>query len=167
MMQYHRGLLHQRGHGGWGGLAKVVAKVAAPIVGQVVSGLIGGNSQTGQGIGGMFDFMFNAGKKIAEWSTGQKLPISSKGGKIEIDHQYINNLENKHKQSGKGGLAVWRDLGPQSGRGWQDSLIKGLTRGVGFTGVNIIPQSGRGVRRVKRKKQKGKGFITDLLKTGA
>jgi hypothetical protein len=29
-------------------------------------------------------------------------------------------------------------------------------------------QSGRGVKRVKRrKKQKGKGFITDLLKTGA
>jgi hypothetical protein len=32
----------------------------------------------------------------------------------------------------------------------------------------VIPQSGRGVRCVKRKKiQKGKGFITDLLKTGA
>jgi hypothetical protein len=52
----------------------------------------------------------------------------------------------------------------QSGKGW-NSFVKGLCRG---TGVTIIPQAGRGVRCVKRKKkQKGKGFITDLLKMGA
>ena len=46
-MQYHRGLLHQRGHG-WGALAKIAAKVAAPVVAQVVGGLLGG-AQTGHG----------------------------------------------------------------------------------------------------------------------
>jgi hypothetical protein len=55
----------------------------------------------------------------------------------------------------------------QSGRGF-DSIDKGISRGVGFTGVNIIPEAGQGVKCVKRKKkQKAKGFITDLLKTGA
>jgi hypothetical protein len=49
IMQYHRGLLHQRSHG-WGALAKIAAKVAEPIVGQVVGGLLGGAPQTGQGI---------------------------------------------------------------------------------------------------------------------
>ena len=56
IMQYHRGLLHQRGHG-WGALAKIAAKAAAPVVAQVVGGLLGG-AQTGQGIQkghGMFD----------------------------------------------------------------------------------------------------------------
>jgi hypothetical protein len=74
-MQYHRGLLHQRGHG-WGALAKIAAKVAAPIVGQVVGRLLG-STQTGQGFfdsmfdprkvpgGGHMDFIFNAGKGIA------------------------------------------------------------------------------------------------------
>jgi hypothetical protein len=49
----------------------------------------------------------------------------------------------------------------QSGQGW-NSFVKGLSRG---TGVTIIPQAGRGEKKhVKRKKkQKGKGFITDLL----
>jgi hypothetical protein len=38
----------------------------------------------------------------------------------------------------------------------------------GIADKKVIPQSGRGVIYVKRKKkQKGKGFITDLLKTGA
>ena len=60
-MQYHRGLLHQRGHG-WGALAKIAAKVAAPVVAQVVGGLLGG-AQTGQGIQkghGMMDSVLNA-----------------------------------------------------------------------------------------------------------
>jgi hypothetical protein len=85
IMQYHRGLLHQRGHG-WGALAKIAAKVAAPIIGQVVGGLLGGAPQTGQGLfdvirdprkapgGGYIDFIFNAGKSIAETFTGQKMP---------------------------------------------------------------------------------------------
>jgi hypothetical protein len=146
IMQYHRGLLHQRGHG-WGSLAKIAAKVAAPVIGQVVGGLLGG-TQTGQGIQtghGYADFLFNAAKGIAQTFSGHKIPISSKGGKLILDKKAI----------------------AQSGRGF-DSFIKGLSRGVGFTGVNIIPQAGRGVKRVKRKKkQKGKGSITDLLKTGA
>jgi hypothetical protein len=120
IMQYHRGLLHQRGHG-WGALAKIAAKVAAAIVGQVVGGLLGG-AQTGQGIQtehGYADFLFNAAKGIAQTFSGHKIPISSKGGKLILDKK-------------------------------------------------AIAQSGRGVKRVKhRKKQKGKGFITDLLKTGA
>ena len=60
-MQYHRGLLHKHGHG-WGALAKIAAKAAAPILGQVVGGLLGG-TQTGQGIQtghGSLDSLFNA-----------------------------------------------------------------------------------------------------------
>jgi hypothetical protein len=152
-MQYHHGLLHQRGHG-WGVLAKIAAKVAAPIVGQVVGGLLGG-AQTGQGFfdplfkpqtgHGYLDFLFNSGKKIAEAFSGQKVPGTFKNGKLVFD----------------------KNAFPQSGRGW-NTFIKSLNRGLGFTGVSIIPQSGRGVKHVKRKKkQNGKGFITDLLKTGA
>jgi hypothetical protein len=149
IMQYHRGLLHQRGHG-WGALAKIAAKVAAPIVGQVVGGLLGGAPQTGQGFFnpgkppglGYIDFLFNAGKGIAETFTGQKMPGSFKNGKLVLDKKAL----------------------AQSGQGW-NSFLKGLSRGTGLT---IIPQAGRGVRCVKRKKkQKGKGFITDLLKAGA
>jgi hypothetical protein len=156
IMQYHRGLLHQRGHG-WDALAKIAAKVAAPIVGQVVSGLLGGALQTGQGMfgflrdprkrpgGGYMDFLFNAGKGIAETFTGQKMSGHFKNGKLILDKKALT----------------------QSGQGF-DSFVKGLSRDVGFTGVNIIPQAGRGVKRVwRRKKQKDKGFITDLLKTGA
>jgi hypothetical protein len=145
-MQYHRGLLHQRGHG-WGALAKIAAKVAAPIVGQVVGGLLGG-TQTGQeffnprkppGLG-YIDFLFNAGNGIAQTFTGQKCPATLK-------------TENW----------FWIRR-PLPGKGW-NSFVKGLSRGAGVT---IIPQAGRGVRCVKhKKKQKGKGFITDLLKTGA
>jgi hypothetical protein len=83
------------------------------------------------------DFIFNAGKGIADTFSGQKVPGSFKNGKLVLD---------------------------KSGQGW-NSFVKGLSRG---TGVTIIPQAGRGVKRVKRKKkQKGKGFITDLLKMGA
>jgi hypothetical protein len=82
IMQYHRGLLHQCGHG-WGALAKIAAKVAAPIVGQVVGGLLGGAPQTGQGIQkghGYIDFLLNASKGIAETFTGQKVPGHFKNG---------------------------------------------------------------------------------------
>jgi hypothetical protein len=151
-MQYHRGLLHQRGHG-WGALAKIAAKVAAPIVGQVVGGLLRGAPQTEQGMfdflrdprkrpgGGYMDFIFNAGKGIAETFTGQKMPGHFKNGKLILDKKAL----------------------AQSGQGW-NSFVKGLSRG---TGVIIIPQAGRGgKKRVKhRKKQKGKGFIKDLPKT--
>jgi hypothetical protein len=74
IMQYHRGLLHQRGHR-WGALAKIEAKVAALIVGQVVGGLLGGAPQTGQGIQkghGYVDFLLNASKGIAQTLGGQK-----------------------------------------------------------------------------------------------
>jgi septum formation inhibitor MinC len=88
------------------------------------------------------DFIFNAGNGIAETFTGQKVPGHFKNGKLILDREAL----------------------AQSGRGW-NSFVKGLSRG---TGVTIIPQAGRGVKCVKhKKKQKGKGFITDLLKTGA
>ena len=150
-MQYHRGLLHQRGHG-WGALAKIAAKAAAPVIGQLVGGLLGGvqgGAQTGHGMfdflrdprkrpgGGYIDFLFNAGKGIAETFTGQKMPGHMKNGKLILDKKVLG----------------------QSGKGW-NSFVKGLSRG---TGVEIIPQAGRGVKRP----QKGKEFITDLLKTGA
>jgi hypothetical protein len=95
IMQYHRGLLHQRCHG-WGALAKIAAKVAATIVGQVVGGLLGG-TQTGQGLEGenkqtghgYLDFLFNGGKGIAETFSGHKIPVSSKGGKLVLDKKAI------------------------------------------------------------------------------
>jgi hypothetical protein len=101
-MQYHRGLLHQCGHG-WGALlrvgakavAKAVAKHAIPAAVQAVGGLMENKQQTWEGF------------------IGQKLSCTLKGRKVTT-------------------------------------------------------QSGRGVKRVKRrKKQKGKGMITDLLKRGA
>jgi hypothetical protein len=123
-----------------------------------VGGLLGGAPQTGKGFfypifnprkpigGGYMGFLFKAGKGIAETFSGQKAPGSFKNGKFVLDKKAI----------------------PQSNRG-SDSFVKGLSRDVGFTGVRIIPQLGRDVKRVKRvkcrKKQKGKGFITDLLKT--
>ena len=56
-MQYHRGLLHQRGHG-WGAIGKMVARVAAPVVAQVVGGLLGGaQTQTQTGHGWKDDFL--------------------------------------------------------------------------------------------------------------
>jgi hypothetical protein len=110
-MQYHRGLLHQRGHG-WGALAKIAAKVAAPFVGQVVGRLLGG-TQTGHGIQtghGYSDFLFNDAKGIAQTFSGHKIPISSKGGKLVLDKKAIG----------------------QSGQGW-NSFVKGLSRGTGVT----------------------------------
>ena len=123
-MQYHRGLLRQRGHG-WGGLlrigGKLAAKIAAPLVGQMVSGLLGGNSQgnsqTGQGMVDVVDFITNSAMLIDKARSGDKTPLKGL------------------YQNGK--------------------LITEKT------------QRGRGVRRVKRKKQKGKGMFTDLLKRGA
>ena len=120
-MQYHRGLLHQRGHG-WGALAKIAAKAVAPVIGQVVGGLLGGaqgGTQTGQGIQkghGAMDFLLNAAIMANHMFGDKKAPT--------------NYFEN-----GK--------------------LVK-----------TTKAQSGGGVKCVKRP-QKGKGFITDLLKTGA
>ena len=124
-MQYHRGLLRQRGHGGWGGLlrigGKLVSKIAAPLVGQMVSGLLGGNSQansqTGQGIVDVVDFITNSAMLIDKARSGDKTPL------------------------------------------------KGLYQNGKY--ITEKTQRGRGVRRVKRKKQKGKGMFTDLLKRGA
>jgi hypothetical protein len=118
-MQYHRGLLHQRGHG-WGAIAKIAARVAAPVVAQVVGGLLGG-AQTGQGIQkghGMFDDVLNTAIVASHMFGDKKAPTN-----YFIDGKLVSNKK---------------------------------------------AQSGRGVKRVKRrKKQKGKGFIKDLLKTGA
>ena len=118
-MQYHRGLLHQRGHG-WGAIAKIAAKVAAPVEAQVVGGLLGG-AQTGQGIQtghGMFDDLLNTA--------------------IVGSHMFGDKKAPKHL--------------------FENGKLVSATK----------TQSGRGVKRVKRrKKQKGKGFIKDLLKTGA
>ena len=124
-MQYHRGLLRQRGHG-WGGLlrigGKLAAKIAAPLVGQMVSGLLGGNSQgnsqTGQGMVDVVDFITNSAMLIDKARSGDKTPLKGlyQNGKLISDTK---------------------------------------------------TQRGRGVRRVKRKKQKGKGMFTDLLKRGA
>jgi hypothetical protein len=104
-------------------------------------------AQTGQGLfqptgkqrgKGYFDFLFNAARGAAELFSGQKHPISSKGGKIVLDKKYLAN------QSGRGGYQ-WT---PQFGRG--------------------VKCPRRRVKRVKRrKKQKGNGMITDLLKRGA
>jgi hypothetical protein len=119
----------------------------------VVGGLLGGAPQTGQGFFnprkpsglGYVDFLLNANKGIAQTFSGQKVPGHFKNGKLVLDKKAL----------------------AQCSQGW-NSFINGLNHGVGFTGVSIIPQAGRGVRCVKRKKkQKGKGFITDLLKTGA
>jgi hypothetical protein len=118
IMQYHRGLLHQRGHG-WGALAKIAAKAAAPIIGQVVGGLLGG-TQTGQGIQkghGAIDSLLNAAI-MANHMFGDKKASSS----------YFEN--------GK---------------------LVSTTKA----------QSGGGRKKCVKRQQKGKGFITDLLKTGA
>jgi hypothetical protein len=118
IMQYHQGLLHQRGHG-WGALAKIAAKVAAPIVAQVLGGLLGGAPQPGQEIQnghGSLDSLLNTAIVVSHMFGDKKAPSS-----------YFKN--------GK--------------------LVS-----------NTKAQSGRGVKCVKRQ-QKGKGFITDLLKTGA
>ena len=76
-MQYHRGLLHQRGHG-WGALAKIAAKAAAPVIGQLVGGLLGGaQTQTGQGIQtghGFFDNVFNAAIMANHMFGDRKVP---------------------------------------------------------------------------------------------
>jgi hypothetical protein len=115
-MQYHRGLLHQRGHG-WGALAKIAARAAAPVIGQLVGGLLGGvqgGAQTGQGIQkghGAMDFLLNAA--------------------IMGNHMF-------------GDKKVPKQL-------FENGKLVNTTKA----------QSG-----VKRG-QKGKGFITDLLKTGA
>jgi hypothetical protein len=101
-VQYHRGLLHQRGHG-WGALlkvgakavAKAVAKLAIPAAFQAVEGLMENKQQMGEGF------------------IGRKISCTLKGRKVTT-------------------------------------------------------QSSRRVKRVKRrKKQRGKGMITDLLKRGA
>jgi hypothetical protein len=82
-MRYHQSVLHHCGQG-CGALAKITAIVAAPIVDQVVGGLVGG-TQTGLGLGGnkqtrhgYLDFLFNASKGIAEMFGGQKVPCSFK-----------------------------------------------------------------------------------------
>jgi hypothetical protein len=118
IMQYHRGLLHQRGHG-WGAIAKISAKVEAPVVAQVVGGILGG-AQTGQGIQkghGAMDSLLNAAIMANHMFGDKKAPI--------------NYFEN-------GKL-------------------------VSTTKV----QSGQGRKKRVKCQQKGKGFITDLLKTGA
>jgi hypothetical protein len=96
-----------------------------------VGGLLGGAPQTGEGFfdsifnhrkpvgGGYVDFLFSAGKGIAETFGGQNVPGNFKNGKFVLDKKAI----------------------PQSGQGW-NSFVKGLSRG---TGVSILPQSGRGV----------------------
>jgi hypothetical protein len=86
-MQYHRGLLHQCGHG-WDALAKIAAKAAAPIVAQVVGGLLGG-AQTGQGIHkghGSLDSLFNTAIVAGHVFDDKKAPTSYfKNGKLVSD----------------------------------------------------------------------------------
>jgi hypothetical protein len=76
----------------------------------------GENKQTGHGY---LDFLFNAGKGIAETFGCHKIPVSSKGGTLVFDKKAI----------------------AQSGRGL-DSFIKGLSGGFAITGN---AQTGRGV----------------------
>jgi hypothetical protein len=109
-MQYHRGLLHHHSHG-WGGLLKVAAKVGASIVFEVVGEFLRGAPQTGQGLRGYFDFLFDSGKKIAETFSGPKITVIFKGGQVVIDKKKI----------------------PQSGGGF-DSFFNGLSRGLAITG---------------------------------
>ena len=125
-MQYHRGLLHQRGHG-WGALAKIAAKVAAPVIGQVVGGLLGGTqTQTGQGFGsGYMDFLFNAAKGVAQTFSGQKIPAHMKNGKIVLDKKAL-------AQSGRG----------QKGKGLFTDLLKTgakqALRAAAQTGLDVL-----------------------------
>jgi hypothetical protein len=142
IMQYHRGLLHQRGHG-WGALAKIAAKVAAPIVGQAVGGLLGG-TQTGQGLRenkqtghGYMDFIFNAGKGIAETLGGQNVPGLFKSGKVVLDKKVI-------AQSGRGVKRVKRikRRKKQKGKGMITDLLKRRAkqalRAAAQTGLDVL-----------------------------
>ena len=125
-MQYHRGLLRQRGHG-WGALlriggkaiAKAVAKHAIPAAVQAVGGILESKqpAQTGQGVVDVVDFITNSAMLIDKVRSGDKTPLKG----IYHKGKYITEKT----------------------------------------------QRGRGKRRVKRKKQKGKGMFTDLLKRGA
>jgi hypothetical protein len=84
--------------------------------------------------------------------TGQRL-----GGIIE------------NKQTGHGYLDFLFNTGKGIAETFSGHRIPVSSKGVKLVfDKKVIPQPGRGVRCVKRKKkQKGKGFITDLLKTGA
>jgi hypothetical protein len=87
IMQYHRGLLHQCGHG-WGALAKIAAKVAAPVVAQVVGGLLGG-AHTGQGIQkghGMMDDVLNTAIVAGHLFGDKKEPTC-----YMIDGKFVSN----------------------------------------------------------------------------
>ena len=121
-MQYHRGLLYQRGHG-WGALAKIAARAAAPVIGQLVGGLLGGvqgGTQTGQGIQkghGAMDFLLNAAIMANHMFGDKKVPKE-----YFVDGKLVKTTK---------------------------------------------AQSGGGRKKCVKRGQKGKGFITDLLKTGA
>jgi hypothetical protein len=94
-MQYHRGLLHQHGHG-WGDLlrvgakavAKAVAKHAIPAAVQAVGGLMENKQQTGEGF---------IGRKISCTLKGRKVATQS-GRRVKR----VKRVKRRKKQKGKG-----------------------------------------------------------------
>ena len=126
-MQYHRGLLHQRGHG-WGAIAKVAARVAAPVIAQVVCGLLGGAQGGAQqgiqtGHGAMDNFLNTA--LVAGHLFRDKKVLTG----------YFDNgkfVQNKKAQSGRG----------QKGKGLFTGLLKTgakqALRAAAQTGLDVL-----------------------------
>jgi hypothetical protein len=108
IMQYHRGLLHQRGHG-WGALAKIAARAAALVIAQVVGGLLGGaqgGAQTGQGIQtghGAMDYVLNAAIMANHLFGDRKAPTNYfENGKLVSTTKVQSGRGVKRAQKGKG-----------------------------------------------------------------
>ena len=119
-MLYHKGLIHQRGHG-WGALVKTLAPYAVPMIGQVVGGLLGGAPQTGPS--------YQGHPQTGGWMS-----------KAEYRERLRQRFKNKRK-----------------------SLFGDPKKFIN-TYLNV------GMAFAKPKdyvSQEGKGFFTDLLKSGA
>ena len=188
-MQYHRGLLRQSGHG-WGGILKTIGKFATPIIGQVVGGLLGGApTQQQQGYGGsvpqsgrgFFTDLLKSGAKsvlTAAAKTGLDVLENKRSLKDALKTHGIRAVKET------AGMAMPKLQQRLKSRKGDNALIGLAKRGartgmkVGVrTGLDVLENKrslkralathGRQVLSKRRRKQKGKGFFTDLLKTGA
>lgn len=197
-MAYHQGLLRQRGFGGSyhqgvlrqkgfgipvGALLKIgaplVSSVLAPVIGDLVGGLI--KKQRGRG------FVRDALKSA---TLNRALRTGAKHGIYITGNAAIDALDNKGSFVGGLRRHGTRTLGNVGGHVLEQQLrgrlpilnapiinplitkrlmpvIKGKVGGLIETNLNKVLGAQRGRGRKKRKKQRGRGVAADLIKMGA
>lgn len=181
-MDYYRGLLHQKGHGGLGTLLKIGGSLAAGALGPVIGEFLGGlvrKKQTGKGV---VSDALKQGFNVSKSAILQGGPVGAalKQGLLVGKNTILADLRSQSSQKLKNlalplvetqlrqNLPFLRApiIGPFLDRKLVP-MVKNKVASAIDAKINKIManQQGKGRRR-RRRKQRGKGVVGDLLKGG-